>query len=144
MKALRSIYVLAFVAIASCATRAPSSPQWSNIEGCWFERSGEIWPAYMSWRRDPDHPGGYLGDWHREEAQGDVDRVNFALTPVGDQMQLCDRRAGGAERCVTAVFGRPGWRLDGVAVLDVQGEYHEFGYAGATMPFFWGNRRDCQ
>ena len=93
MKALRSIYVLAFVAIASCATRAPSSPQWSNIEGCWFERSGEIWPAYMSWRRDPDHPGGYLGDWHREEAQGDVDRVNFALTPVGDQMQLCDRRA---------------------------------------------------
>jgi len=59
-------------------------------------------------------------------------------------MKLCDRRPGGSERCVTAVFGRPGWRLDNVAVLDVQGTYHEFGYAGATMPSFWGHRRSCE
>lgn len=137
------IGVLLLLALSSCATSAASSPQWSKIEGCWFEDSGEIWPAYMRWRRDPNQPGAYLGEWRREEAQGDEDRVSFRLMPVGDQMQLCDRRAGGTERCVTAVFGRPGWRLDGVAVFDVQGRYHEFGYAGAVAPFFWGSRASC-
>jgi hypothetical protein len=143
MNAFRSLCVIAMVVLASCATNAPSSPQWSKIEGCWFEDDADIWPAHVIWRRDPEHPGGYLGDWHREAAQGDEDRVSFTLAPVGDHMQLCDRGPGGPDRCVTAVFGRRGWHLDGVAVFDVRGTYHEFGYAAATTPFFWGSRRDC-
>ncbi len=137
-----ALALLLMLALASCATTSPSSPAWAKIEGCWREGS-DHWPAYMTWRRDPEHPGGHLGDWRREAAQGDEDRVSFTLTPVGDHMQLCQRAPGGFERCDTAVFGRAGWRQDDVAVFDVQGDYHEFGYAGSPAPFFWGERRSC-
>jgi len=97
----------------------------------------------MSWQRDPAHAGGYIGRWQREAAQMDIEEFHFTLAPVGDGMQLCQQMHDGSQRCDQAVFGRAGWGRDGVAVFDVRGDYHEFGYAGATMPFFWGNRRDC-
>ena len=50
---------------------------------------------------------------------------------------------GGPAEFWVAVFGRGGWRLDSVAVFDVSGDYHEFGFAGSVAPFFRGNRRDC-
>ena len=140
----RARALLLMLALSACATSSPASSQWARIEGCWVEGWTDHWPAYIQWRRDPEHPGGYLGDWHREAAQGDEDRVSFTLRPVGDQMHLCDSAPGGAERCMTAVFGRAGWRMDGVAVFDAQDTYQEFGYAGATMPFFSGGRRDCE
>lgn len=140
---MRSVFVFALaLALTSCATSKPSSSQWAGIEGCWSERA-EHWPAYMAWRRDPAHPGGYLGDWQREAAQMDVEHTHFALTPSGDGMQLCFVTANGPGRCAPAVFGRAGWRRDSVAVFDVDGDYHEFGFAGAAQPFFSGQRRDC-
>ena len=130
-------------ALASCVTSAPTSSQWTKIEGCWGEHWADHWPAQMEWRRDPANPGGYLGHWQREAAQMDMEHVYFALTPSGDQMVLCMKATGAADRCAPAVFGRAGWTRDGVAVVDVQRGYHEFGFAGASLPFFWGARRDC-
>lgn len=94
----------------------------------------------MQWARDSAHAGGFVGQWRRDAAQGDVDEVQFRLTPAGDRMQLCQQARGGAESCTPAVFGRAGWRQEDVAVFDVNGSYHEFGYAGAPAPFFGGVR----
>lgn len=134
--------MLSVVLLRACVTTSPSSSVWSKIEGCWAEQS-DHWPAFMTWRRDPEHVGSYLGDWRREAAQGDVDRVAFTLTPSGETMQLCESAPGGVAHCDTAVFGSAGWRQDGVAVFDVGRASHEFGYAGATAPFFWGRRASC-
>lgn len=73
----------------------------------------------------------------------DMERVQFTLAPVGDQMQLCLLTLNGPSRCAPTVFGNAGWQPNDVAVVVVNGDYHEFGFAGATMPVFWGNRRDC-
>lgn len=147
---MRIALLLLAVSLASCATRSPSSSQWSKIEGCWAERA-DHWPTYMTWRRDHEQPGRYLGYWRREAAQGDLDEVHFVLTPAGDHMQLCQQFPGGGGRCDRAVFGRAGWREDAVAVFDVDAvddphadAYHEFGYAGATMPLFWGYGGPCE
>jgi len=141
--AMRAAFTaFALLVLTSCVTNAPSASAWTQIEGCWREPS-DHWPAHMSWRGDPEHAGGYLGEWRREAAQGDVETMRFTLRPAGEQMRLCMRTSGAAEECTPAVFGRAGWRRDGVAVFDVQGRYHEFGYAGAVVPFFGGNARDC-
>lgn len=138
----KTFALLLMLGLASCATTSPSSSVWSKIEGCWVEQS-DHWPASMTWRDDPDRPGAYLGHWRREAAQGDLDEFQFVLTPAGDHMQLCMRYASGGGRCDRAVFGRAGWRQDGVAVFDVDGDYQAFGYAGSTAPFFWGRRGEC-
>jgi hypothetical protein len=83
----------------------------------------------MTWRRDPENPQRYLGYWRREAAQGDLDEVHFVLMSSGDR----------------AVFGRAGWKQDAVAVFHVYANGAlEFGYAGATMPFFWGHGGRCE
>lgn len=132
-------------ALASCVTTSPSSSQWSRIEGCWSEHWADIWPAQMTWRRDPENPQRYLGYWRREAAQGDLDEVHFVLMSSGDQMQLCQLYSDGGARCDRAVFGRAGWKQDAVAVFHVYANGAlEFGYAGATMPFFYGRGGRCE
>jgi hypothetical protein len=139
----KPLAIVLLFALASCATSSPRSSQWSKIEGCWAEHWADHWPAYMTWRRDPANPHRYLGYWRREAAQGDMDERHFVLMPSGDHMQLCQLYSGGGARCDRAVFGRAGWRQDAVAVFDAEGERHEFGYAGATMPFFHGRGGRC-
>lgn len=139
---MRRIYLIACLALTACVTSSPSASQWTRIEGCWNERA-EHWPAFMEWRRDPARLGGYLGIWRREAAQMEIEERRFRLTPVGDRMELCLLSPGSADRCAPAVFGRAGWRRDGVAVLAVEDDYHEFGFAGASLPMFGGHRRGC-
>ncbi|ANP46517.1 hypothetical protein [Candidatus Viadribacter manganicus] len=99
----------------------------------------------MTWRRDPENPDRYLGYWRRDAAQGDLDEVHFVLMPSGEHMQLCQRYTSGGVRCDRAVFGKAGWDDDAVAVFDVYGDGNlEFGYAGATAPFFWGRGGSCE
>ncbi len=140
---MRCIFLIACLALSACATSAPSSSQWSRIEGCWREHWPDIWPASIEWRRDTAHAGAYVGQWRREAAQMDMEELRVTLTPHNGGMQLCLHNASGPDRCAPAVFGRAGWRQDGVAVVVVSGDYHEFGFAGAAQPFFAGRRADC-
>lgn len=135
--------VALILALAACATSSPASSRWAEIEGCWIEHWPDHWPASVEWRRDPERPGGYVGRWQREAAQMDVEEARLTLAPVGERMEFCLSFAGGEARCAPAVFGGAGWRQDGVAVLDVGGEYLQFGFAGASLPFFWGRRASC-
>ena len=135
--------VALILALAACATSSPASSRWAEIEGCWVEHWPDHWPASVEWRRDPERPGGYVGHWQREAAQMDVEEARLTLAPVDGRMEFCQSFAGGAARCAPAVFGRPGWRQNGVAVFDVESEYQTFGFSGATLPFFWGRRGSC-
>lgn len=145
MNAFRSTICCALLALASCATSSPSSSQWSEIEGCWSEHWADLWPAQVTWQRDPANPQRYLGYWRRDAAQGDLDEVHFVLMPSGDHMQLCQLYSGGGARCDRAVFGRAGWKQDAVAVFNAYGDgILEFGYAGAPMPFFYGRGGRCE
>ncbi len=139
----KAVAPLLVLALMSCATSSSLSSQWSQIEGCWAEQA-DYAPAFMTWRRDPQNSQRYLGHWRRDAAQGDLDEVHFVLTPSGKHMQLCQLYSGGGGRCDRAVFGRAGWTQDAVAVFDVHGDdAHEFGYAGASAPFFYGRRGLC-
>lgn len=131
------------LALAACVTSSPSSSRLSEIEGCWIEHWPRQWPAFVEWRRDPERAGGYVGRWQREAAQMDVEEARLTLAPVGGRMEFCLSFAGAETRCAPAVFGQAGWRRDGVAVFDVDGDYQQFGFAGATLPFFWGRRASC-
>lgn len=135
--------VVLCVALAACATSAPSSSRWSQIEGCWTEHWPDHWPASVEWRTDPEHPGAYVGRWQREAAQMDIEEARLTLAPVDGRMEFCLSFVGGEPRCSPAVFGSAGWRQDGVAVFDVDGDYQQFGFAGASLPFFWGRRSSC-
>lgn len=140
MKARLATFLVAST-LAACATTSPTAAVWTKIEGCWVEPT-EHWPAYVTWRRDPEHPGGYIGRWQREAAQMDIEQRYFTLTPLDDRMQFCQRTQDGSQRCDDVVFGG-GARRGDAALIDVRGDRHEIRLGGVGGAFFWGRRASC-
>jgi hypothetical protein len=135
--------LLAFVAVAGCATASLSSPA-QRVAGCWIAREEAGAATTMRWFTDAGRPGALVGETLVYGSEGATQIERYRLEPRGETWALCQIESAG-ERCWQVAQGEEGSLEGGRAFIDSHREVLRISVVGdgSERLIFEGQRDGC-